>query len=177
MENNGEEASLSLSDEVSDIIRYTYHRWKPSKRSLWGSVPKVMSCYHPPNRTVEIHDMEALMAIGPTTMAIGDFNAKAMEWNSIRLNRSGAVLRRFLEINNDVVAVGPEEPTYDGQGNTQPDVLGIVLLKAISLAELEVVHEGSSDNSPILLTVGEPTPPGGTVIKRRTNWPQFRAEM
>ncbi|KAJ8915949.1 hypothetical protein NQ315_016625 [Exocentrus adspersus] len=138
----------------------------------------VASCYHPPNRTVEIQDLEALMAIGPALIAIGDFNAKALDWNCLTQNNSGAVLKRFLANNNDVHAVGPEEPTYDGQGRSRPDVLDIALLKAIPLqAQLEVVYEGSSDHSPILLTVGEPTPPGGTVTKRRTNWVQFRAEM
>ncbi|KAJ8914871.1 hypothetical protein NQ315_014884 [Exocentrus adspersus] len=138
----------------------------------------VASCYHPPNRTVEIQDLEALMAIGPALIAIGDFNAKALDWNCLTQNNSGAVLKRFLANNDDVHAVGPEEPTYDGQGRSRPDVLDIALLKAIPLqAQLEVVYEGSSDHSPILLTVGKPTPPGGTVTKRRTNWVQFRAEM
>ncbi|KAJ8912986.1 hypothetical protein NQ315_000043 [Exocentrus adspersus] len=128
----------------------------------------VASCYHPPNRTVEIQDLEALMAIGPAMIAIGDFNAKALEWNCLTQNYSGAELRRFLANNNDVHAVGPEEPTYDGLGRTRPDVLDIALLKAIPLqVQLEVVYEGSSNHSPILLTVGEPTPPGGTVTKRR----------
>ncbi|KAJ8910998.1 hypothetical protein NQ315_011263 [Exocentrus adspersus] len=138
----------------------------------------VASCYHPPNRTVEIQDLEALMAIGPALIAIGDFNAKALDWNCLTQNYSGAELRRFLANNNDVHAVGPEELTYDGLGRTRPDVLDIALLKAIPLqVQLEVVYEGSSNHSPILLTVGEPTPPGGTVTKRRTNWAQFRAEM
>ncbi|KAJ8910556.1 hypothetical protein NQ315_008941 [Exocentrus adspersus] len=138
----------------------------------------VASCYHPPNRTVEIQDLEALMAIGPALIAIGDFNAKALDWNCLTQNNSGAVLKRFLANNDDVHAVGPEEPTYDGQGRSRPDILDIALLKAIPLqAQLEVVYEGSSDHSPILLTVGKPTPPGGTVTKRRTNWVQFRAEM
>ncbi|KAJ8912200.1 hypothetical protein NQ315_003804 [Exocentrus adspersus] len=138
----------------------------------------VASCYHPPNRTVEIQDLEALMAIGPALIAIGDFNAKALDWNCLTQNNSGAVLKRFLANNDDVHAVGPEEPTYDGQGRSRPDILDIALLKAIPLqAQLEVVYEGSSDHSPILLTVGKPTPPGGTVTKRRTNWAQFRAEM
>ncbi|KAJ8909656.1 hypothetical protein NQ315_017593 [Exocentrus adspersus] len=111
------------------------------------------------------------MAIGPALIAIGDFNAKALDWNCLTQNNSGAVLKRFLANNDDVHAVGPEEPTYDGQGRSRPDVLDIALLKAIPLqAQLEVVYEGSSDHSPILLTVGEPTPPGGTVTKRRTNW-------
>ncbi|KAJ8911881.1 hypothetical protein NQ315_012295 [Exocentrus adspersus] len=162
------------------IEHYSVHvqRCKQSKRSLWGSVPKVASCYHPPNRTLEIQDLEALMAIGPALIAIGDFNAKALDWNCLTQNYSGAELRRFLANNNDVHAVGPEEPTYDGLGRTRPDVLDIALLKAIPLqVQLEVVYEGSSNHSPILLTAGEPTPPGGTVTKRRTNWVQFRAEM
>ncbi|KAJ8912973.1 hypothetical protein NQ315_000029 [Exocentrus adspersus] len=134
----------------------------------------IASCYHPPNRTVEIQDLEALMAIGPAMIAIGDFNAKALDWNCLTQNYSGAELRRFLANNNDVHAVGPEEPTYDGLGRTRPDVLDIALLKAIPLqVQLEVVYEGSSNHSPILLTVGEPTPPGGTVTKRRTGWPVY----
>ncbi|KAJ8915493.1 hypothetical protein NQ315_012374 [Exocentrus adspersus] len=64
------------------------------------------------------------------------------------------MLKRFLANNDDVHAVGPEEPTYDGQGRSRPDVLDIALLKAIPLqAQLEVVYEGSSDHSPILLIV------------------------
>ncbi|KAJ8911187.1 hypothetical protein NQ315_006030 [Exocentrus adspersus] len=132
----------------------------------------VASCYHPPNRTVEIQDLEALMAIGPAMIAIGDFNAKALDWNCLTQNYSGAELRRFLANNNDVHAVGPEEPTYDGLGRTRPDVLDIALLKAIPLqAQLEVVYEGSSNHSPILLTVGEPTP---QVVQSQKD---FRAEM
>ncbi|KAJ8910286.1 hypothetical protein NQ315_016103, partial [Exocentrus adspersus] len=111
-------------------------------------------------------------------IAIGDFNVKAQDWNSRQLNPSGAALRRFLENTADVVAIGPIEPTFDGQGRFAPDVLDIALLKAIP-AETDITshHEGSSDHNPVLLTVGDPTPQGDIIVKRNTDWANFRAEM
>ncbi|KAJ8911291.1 hypothetical protein NQ315_015294 [Exocentrus adspersus] len=112
------------------------------RTSQYGEVA-VASCYHP-------QDIEALLTVGPRVIAIGDFNAKAQDWNSRQLNPSGAALRRFLENTVDVVAIGPEEPTFDGQGRFAPDVLDIALLKAIP-AETDITshHEGSSDHNPL----------------------------
>ncbi|KAJ8914338.1 hypothetical protein NQ315_011326 [Exocentrus adspersus] len=147
------------------------------RTSLYGEVA-VASCYHPPGRTILEQDIEALLTVGPRVIAIGDFNAKAQDWNSRQLNPSGAALRRFLENTVDVVAIGPEEPTFDGQGRFAPDVLDIALLKAIP-AETDITshHEGSSDHNPVLLTMGDPTPQGDIIVKRNTDWANFRAEM
>ncbi|KAJ8917642.1 hypothetical protein NQ315_005089 [Exocentrus adspersus] len=130
------------------------------RTSRYGEVA-VASCYHPPSRTILEQDIEALLTVGPRVIAIGDFNAKAQDWNSRQLNPSGAALRRFLENTVDVVAIGPVEPTFDGQGRFAPDVLDIALLKAIP-AETDITshHEGSSDHNP-----------------RNTDWANFRAEM
>ncbi|KAJ8912144.1 hypothetical protein NQ315_013193 [Exocentrus adspersus] len=147
------------------------------RTSRYGEVA-VASCYHPPGRTILEQDIEALLTVGPRVIAIGDFNAKAQDWNSRQLNPSGAALRRFLENTVDVVAIGPEEPTFDGQGRFAPDVLDIALLKAIP-AETDITshHEGSSDHNPVLLTMGDPTPQGDIIVKRNTDWANFRAEM
>ncbi|KAJ8910124.1 hypothetical protein NQ315_005080 [Exocentrus adspersus] len=45
-----------------------------------------------------------------------------LNWNSRQLNPSGAALRRFLENTADVVAIGPIEPTFDGQGRFTLDM-------------------------------------------------------
>ncbi|KAJ8917722.1 hypothetical protein NQ315_005171 [Exocentrus adspersus] len=147
------------------------------RTSRYGEVA-VASCYHPPGRTILEQDIEALLTVGPRVIAIGDFNAKAQDWNSRQLNPSGAALRRFLENTVDVVAIGPVEPTFDGQGRFAPDVLDIALLKAIP-AETDITshHEGSSDHNPVLLTMGDPTPQGDIIVKRNTDWANFRAEM
>ncbi|KAJ8912970.1 hypothetical protein NQ315_000026 [Exocentrus adspersus] len=147
------------------------------RTSRYGEIA-VASCYHPPGRTILEQDIEALLTVGPRVIAIGDFNAKAQDWNSRQLNPSGAALRRFLENTVDVVAIGPIEPTFDGQGRFAPDVLDIALLKAIP-AETDITshHEGSSDHNPVLLTMGDPTPQGDIIVKRNTDWANFRAEM
>ncbi|KAJ8910281.1 hypothetical protein NQ315_016098 [Exocentrus adspersus] len=147
------------------------------RTSRYGEVA-VASCYHPPDRTILEQDIEALLTVGPRVIAIGEFNAKAQDWNSRQLNPSGAALRRFLENTVDVVAIGPIEPTFDGQGRFAPDVLDIALLKAIP-AETDITshHEGSSDHNPVLLTMGDPTPQGDIIVKRNTDWANFRAEM
>ncbi|KAJ8922704.1 hypothetical protein NQ315_007738 [Exocentrus adspersus] len=75
-------------------------------------------------------------------------------------------------------AAAVPEPTFDGQGRFAPDVLDIALLKAIP-AETDITshHEGSSDHNPVLLTMGDPTPQGDIIVKRNTDWANFRAEM
>ncbi|KAJ8910735.1 hypothetical protein NQ315_016133 [Exocentrus adspersus] len=121
----------------------------------------VASCYHPPGRTIQEQDIEALLAVGPRVIAIVNFNAKAQDWNSRQLNPSGAVLRRFLE-----------------NRRFAPDVLDIALLKAIP-AETDITshHEGSSDHNTVLLTMGDPAPQGDIIVKKNTDWASFRAEM
>ncbi|KAJ8917680.1 hypothetical protein NQ315_005127 [Exocentrus adspersus] len=147
------------------------------RTSRYGEIA-VASCYHPPGRTILEQDIEALLTVGPRAIAIGDFNAKAQDWNSRQLNPSGAALRRFLENTVDVVAIGPIEPTFDGQGRFAPDVLDIVLLKAIPVeTDITSHHEGSSDHNSVLLTMGDPTPQGDILVKRNTDWANFRAEM
>ncbi|KAJ8912643.1 hypothetical protein NQ315_015155 [Exocentrus adspersus] len=76
-----------------------------------------------------------------------------------QLNSSGAALWRFLENTVDVAAIGPIEPTFNGQGRFAPDVLDIASLKAIP-AETDITshHEGSSDHNPVLITMGDPAP-------------------
>ncbi|KAJ8911513.1 hypothetical protein NQ315_012484 [Exocentrus adspersus] len=95
--------------------------------------------------TISEQDIEALQTVGPRDIAIGDFNAKVQDWNSRQLNPSGAALRRFLENTVDVVAIGPIEPTFDGQGRFAPDLLDIA-------AETDFIshHEGSSDHNLVL---------------------------
>ncbi|KAJ8911810.1 hypothetical protein NQ315_014234 [Exocentrus adspersus] len=147
------------------------------RTSRYGEIA-VTSCYHPPGRTILEQDIEALLTVGSRVIAIEDFNAKAQDWNSRQLNPSGAALRRFLENTVDVVAIGPVEPTFDGQGRFAPDVLDIALLKAIPVeTDITSHHEGSSDHNPVLLTVGDPTPQGDIIVKRNTDWANFRAEM
>ncbi|KAJ8910825.1 hypothetical protein NQ315_015560 [Exocentrus adspersus] len=147
------------------------------RTSRYGEIA-VASCYHPPGRTILEQDIEALLTVGPRVIAIGDFNAKSQDWNSRRQNPSGAALRRFLEDTDNVEAIGPIEPTYDGQGRFAPDVLDIALLKAIPAAtDITSLDEGSSDHNPVLLTMGAHAPEGDIIDKRNTDWAGFRAAM
>ncbi|KAJ8909273.1 hypothetical protein NQ315_012547 [Exocentrus adspersus] len=96
----------------------------------------VASCYHPPGKTLLDR----------------------------QLNPSGAALS--LENTVDVVAIGPLEPIFVGQGRFAPDVLDIALLKAIPAeTNIKSHHEGSSDHNPVLLTMGDPTPQGDIIVK------------
>ncbi|KAJ8919192.1 hypothetical protein NQ315_012180 [Exocentrus adspersus] len=63
----------------------------------------VASCYHPPGRTILEQDIEALLTVGPRVIAIGDFNAKAQDWNSRQLNPSGAALRPVFIVDPQVL--------------------------------------------------------------------------
>ncbi|KAJ8919433.1 hypothetical protein NQ315_016531 [Exocentrus adspersus] len=147
------------------------------RTSRYGEVA-VASCYHPPGRTILEQDIEALLTVGPRVIAIGDFNAKSQDWNSRQQNPSGAALRRFLEDTDNVEAIGPIEPTYDGQGRFAPDVLDIALLKAIPAAtDITSLDEGSSDHNPVLLTMGAHAPEEDIIVKRNTDWAGFRAAM
>ncbi|KAJ8917046.1 hypothetical protein NQ315_012965 [Exocentrus adspersus] len=139
------------------------------RTSRYGEIA-VPSCYHPPGRIILEQDIETLLTVGPRVIAIGDFNAKAQDWNNRQLNPSGAALRRFLENTADVVAIGLIEPiTFDGQERFAPDVLDIALLKAIP-AETNITshHEGSSDHNPVLLTKGDPMQRGAAIPRIET---------
>ncbi|KAJ8911840.1 hypothetical protein NQ315_003318, partial [Exocentrus adspersus] len=132
------------------------------RTSRYGEIA-VASCYHPPDRTILEQDIEALLTVGPRVIAIGDFIAKAQEWNSRQLNPSGAALRRFLENTADVVAIGPIEPTFNGQGRFAPDVLDIALLKAIPTeTDITSYHEGSFDHQSGAANHGGSHPPKET---------------
>ncbi|KAJ8909866.1 hypothetical protein NQ315_013903 [Exocentrus adspersus] len=152
------------------------------KRRMIKGVLTVRSRWHrattttPRGRTILEQDIEALLMVAPRVIAIGDFNAKAQDWNSRQLNPSRAALRRFLENTDNVTAIGPTEPTFDGQGRFAPDVLDIALLKAIPTeTDITSHNEGSSDHNPVLLTMGDPTRQGDII--RNTDWTDFRAEM
>lgn len=138
----------------------------------------VVSCYQPPRNALLSRDLEALFPGGAQVVAIGDFNAKSQEWNSRLTNTRGREMLRFLGTHQNILAMGPEEPTYHHVRN-RPDVLDIALLQNMTLnfENLRTLDEGSSDHNPILLELGDQDEDMSTFTKKRTDWEQFRASL
>lgn len=139
----------------------------------------VISCYQPPRLPLLEADLDALLPGGRQTVALGDFNAKSPEWNSRIVNTRGRVMLRFLGRHaGDVLALGPEEPTFD-DGRRRSDVLDIALLREMTFNfDILAQAEGSSDHNPIFLNLGDQgDAEEDTFIKKRTDWEQFRAAL
>ncbi|KAL3279005.1 hypothetical protein HHI36_016521, partial [Cryptolaemus montrouzieri] len=56
-------------------------------------------------------DIKAIFNSNMPTIAAGDLNAKDSDWNSRKTNKSGWILKTITERNN-IIAIGPREPTH-----------------------------------------------------------------
>ena len=92
------------------------------------------------------------------TIVAGGLNAKHPSWNSRTSNLYGNSLRRAVEDDPSVLIIGPTEPTHFPTAGYPPDVLDIVIVKAIPFhLQVSAVSDLSSDHDPLLVTVLPPS--------------------
>ncbi|XP_074036317.1 uncharacterized protein [Leptinotarsa decemlineata] len=104
------------------------------------------------------------------TVTIGNFNAKSRNWNCRNGNQRGRQLARTL----DIVVVAPESPTYYLRENQVPEILDVAIVQNITITEIEVLDEGSSDHNPILFTIGRGEVEPSNPTKRIIDWKIFQ---
>ena len=115
----------------------------------------VAACYNPPQNDLVQEDFLFLSSLQGRIIAAGDFNAKHSTWNCVATNKNGRILSNISD-NLGLIIKAPQTPTHIPRFQAhRADILDIVVLKnAIISDEVEVLHELSSDHSPILFSWG-----------------------
>ncbi|XP_017780954.1 PREDICTED: RNA-directed DNA polymerase from mobile element jockey-like [Nicrophorus vespilloides] len=136
-----------------------------------GSI-HLYAVYNPPARVLPVDDLEALLRTNQPVIIAGDLNSKHPAWNSRATNRNGKLLHGLQNTNN-ILVVGPDEPTHYGTVG-RPDVLDVAIIKNVTqFFTLDVLDELSSDHNPLALHLGDDHDEEPAVPTRRINWAQF----
>ena len=119
--------------------------------------------YHPPGHRAPPHEeWDALLDSDPPTIVAGDLNARAVEDDP------------------RVLIIGPSEPTYFSRAGHPPDVLDIVIVKAVPFhLQVSAVSDLSSDHDPLLVTVLQPSvsPRLPDHPVRKVNWRSYHDDL
>lgn len=129
----------------------------------------VWASYCSPNSTLDPNDVRLFFPDRSATIMAGDLNAKHPDWNSKSRNTRGQHLKQMADQNN-IVVIGPEDPTHIHSANNTTDVLDIALLKNVPFEhDTYTVLDMSSDHLPVILKIGTGTE-SDTYTKTNTNW-------
>lgn len=137
----------------------------------------IASAYLPPSKRILQSDLQALFALGNSTILAGDFNSKHIQWNSHSSSPNGVILESLQDsLGFDVIA--PMSPThYSATVGHRPTVLDFALLKnvALRMRSIQVHTELSSDHRPVLIEFGLPTDsPTDEDTRRVTDWRKLK---
>lgn len=144
--------------------------------------PLILSAiYCPPRHNIkEFMFTDFFKKLGNCFIAGGDWNAKNTHWGSRLTTTRGKELKRSVECNHlDVMSTGT--PTYwPTDMNKIPDLLDFFISKGICLQNMKIESslDGSSDHTPVLLTVSPIAIPRDShssyLCNARTDWNGFR---
>lgn len=133
----------------------------------------LFAVYSPPGAPIDEEELDEIFKRREPTIAMGDFNAKHIVWNSKITNTQGRKLLRYVE-NRTLTVISTDEPTRYPPGNCgQPDILDIGIIKDINKRfKLEVEDELSSDHNPIVLTLDGSRKREPRIIEK-VNWNKY----
>ena len=94
-----------------------------------------------------------LLSIGNRVIIFVDLNARHKTWNCRVENRRGKVIFDYVQ-NNNCCLMYPNEPTLYPDNGITPTTIDVGINKNVySLSDVKVVHELSSDHTPVLFTL------------------------
>lgn len=107
---------------------------------------------------------------------MGDMNAKHHTWNSKINNYKGLQLHTMAEDNN-LIVIGPDEPTHIHLPTRTTDILDIAILKNITTTPtLETIDDIASDHLPIEMNL-DIDPQSQPEERTGINWYAYKANI
>ena len=88
-------------------------------------------------------------------MAVGDFNAKHINWNCLNNNQNGKIIFNY-SIRTPTSILAPTSYTlYPYNATAHPSIVDFALIKNIKNIQIEAINDLDSDNLSILLTLND----------------------
>ena len=140
-------------------------------------IVNIGALYSPPSSIHKLtkEDLELLNTVGFPLIAIGDFNAKHTNWDTLCTNSRGITLNKFVNKHNYEVWPPPIATHYGTRG--RPDKLDMAIAKGINKPySLEAIDALSSDHYPIELCIFHSLTRPTEGIKK-TNWLEFQSRL
>ncbi|CAG4981135.1 unnamed protein product [Colias eurytheme] len=140
--------------------------------------------YCPPRHIVKENLFtQFFKGLGKRFIAGGDWNAKHSYWGSRLITPRGRELKNSVEANH-LLTMSTGEPTYwPTDINKTPDLLDFFITKGICQqnTHIETSLDGSSDHTPVLLTVGSTAlfrdTQSSYLTNVKTDWNCFRKHL
>lgn len=140
----------------------------------------ISSIYCPPKHSIKEEQFTHFFnTLGPRFIAGGDWNSKHSHWGSRLITTRGRQLKLSID-NNNLTTISTSEPTHwPSDKNRLPDVIDFFACKGMSQYSTKVDSclDGSSDHTPVLLTIGTTILEYESVPKlynKFTDWDSFR---
>ncbi|GFT39508.1 RNA-directed DNA polymerase from mobile element jockey [Trichonephila clavipes] len=135
-----------------------------------------MACiYRHPHGSINVTELDAILAHNNRTFLFGDFNAKHSSWNTGRSNANGNILSNWAVASAiDIIAPPPDTPTHFNH-NAPSTVIDISFAANFSHSNVFTVNELSSDHNPVIFdfVTNCQLPPLLQTLKT-TNWIKFQ---
>ena len=114
----------------------------------------IVAAYNNPRNEFKNNEISNLLNIGNRVIIFVDLNARHKTWNCHVENRRGKVIFDYVQ-NNNCFLMYPNKPTLYPDNGMTPTTIDMGINKnASSLSDGKVVHELSSDHTPVLFTLG-----------------------
>ncbi|GFU98366.1 probable RNA-directed DNA polymerase from transposon X-element [Trichonephila clavipes] len=142
---------------------------------LGNNTKVTMACIykHPPHGSINVTELDAILAHNNRTFLFGDFNAKHSSWNPGRSNATGNILSHWA-VSSAIDIIAPDTPTHFNH-NAPSTVIDIGFAANFSHSNVFTVNELSSDHNPVIFdfVTNCQLPPLLQTLKT-TNWIKFQ---
>ncbi|GFX32157.1 probable RNA-directed DNA polymerase from transposon X-element [Trichonephila clavipes] len=133
-----------------------------------------MACiYKHPHGSINVTELDAILAHNNRTFLFGDFNAKHSSWNPRRSNANDNILSNWA-VGSAIDIIPPDTPTHFNH-NAPSTVIDIGFAANFSHSNVFTVNELSSDHNPVIFdfVIHCQLPPLLQTLKT-TNWIKFQ---
>ncbi|GFU20559.1 probable RNA-directed DNA polymerase from transposon X-element [Trichonephila clavipes] len=108
-----------------------------------------MACiYKHPHGSINVTELDAILAHNNRSFLFGDFNAKHSSWNPGRSNANGNILSNWV-VSSAIDTIAPDTPTHFNH-NARSTVIDIGFAANFSHSNVFTVNELSSDHNPVI---------------------------
>ncbi|GFU64556.1 probable RNA-directed DNA polymerase from transposon X-element [Trichonephila clavipes] len=130
------------------------------------------ACPHP-HGSINVTELDAILAHNNRTFLFGDFNAKHSSWNPGRSNATGNILSNWA-VSSAIDIIAPDTPTHFNH-SAPSTVIDIGFAANFSHSNVFTVNELSSDHNPVIFdfVTNCQLPPLLQTLKT-TNWIKFQ---
>ncbi|GFV02203.1 RNA-directed DNA polymerase from mobile element jockey [Trichonephila clavipes] len=126
-----------------------------------------------PHGSINVTELDAILAHNNRTFLFGDFNAKHSSWNPGRSNANGNILSNW-DVGSAIDIIAPDTPTHFNH-NAPSTVIDISFAANFSHSNVFTVNELSSDHNPVIFdfVINCQLPPLLQTLQT-TNWIKFQ---